>query len=125
MADERPNPWVSLAQSRKTIIAVGSLVMATIVVVVGMLVKADKEYVIALMTAIGALAFKQVGAIATEDAAKTAAVATLDAAKTTAVATRDAARIASQRPPAMDVPPVTFSILPADGTPCETTTGEP
>jgi hypothetical protein len=89
--DEKPNPWASLSQSRKSIVALGALLVAGGVMVAGILTKTDKELVVTYVLAVSALAFKMLDAIAREDAAKTAGAAQVAIAK-----------IASVRPPPVD-----------------------
>ena len=112
MADDRPNPWASLATSRKSIVAIGAIVMAGAVILFGMKTHADKEYVLGYVAAIGALAFKLVGAIATEDAARTTATSVVTAAK-----------LASIRPPPDYNIPV--SVPPPSAVPAEAARKEP
>ena len=106
--DEKPNPWASLSQSRKSIVALGALLVAGGVMVVGILTKTDKELVVTYVLAVSALAFKMMDAIAREDAAKTAGATQVEVAKLASVRPpappTDDARTRDTIPPASRVP---------------------
>lgn len=106
--NEKPNPWASLSQSRKSIVAIGALLVAGGVMVAGILTKTDKELVVTYVLAVSALAFKMMDAIAREDAAKTAGATQVAIAKIASVhpppPIEDDARTRDTIPPAARVP---------------------
>lgn len=69
----KPRPFAALASSRKTIVAVVTLVCSTAVVLVGLHLKAPVEGIAILAGAITATAWKLIGAIAEEDSAEKSA----------------------------------------------------
>lgn len=75
---------IALTKSRKSIVGLGAIVMAGIVILVGIYTRAEKEYVLGYVAAISALAFKLIAAIAQEDAARIGGEATVTAAKSMA-----------------------------------------
>lgn len=91
-------PIRALFNSRKSIVGLGAIVMAGLVILVGIYTHAEKEYVLGYVAAISALAFKLIAAIATEDAARIGGEAHVTAAKSMAPpAMTDAAPVEIER----------------------------
>jgi len=96
-ANGKPNPIKTLATSRKTIVGIVTVVCCTVVVLVGVHVKAPEAGIMTLAGAIAAIGYKTIDAIAVEDAASKAAP--------TAVATTGNVTVRSEAPPPIPPPP--------------------
>lgn len=69
MADEKPNPIVSLFTSRKFILGMFTMALDAVIVIVGMKLNAPVEGVVTLAGTVTAIGYKLIDGIAREDAA--------------------------------------------------------